>query len=99
MLAPETIATVVLPLDQVPYHQWVTVVDLARPANVEERALLLRLTEIGFVPGEAVRVMARGALGGDPLAVRLGHSTFALRRREAALVRVAARDSLEVAHD
>jgi len=45
-----------------------------------------RLEEIGFLPGERVMVTARGGLGGDPLAVRIGHSTFALRRAEAACV-------------
>ena len=52
------------------------------------RELVLRLTEIGFVPGEAVRIVASGVPGREPLAVRLGHTTFALRRHEAALVRV-----------
>jgi len=50
--------------------------------------VLLRLLEIGFLPGERVRVVARAFPGGDPLAVRVGRSTFALRRREAALVRI-----------
>lgn len=47
-----------------------------------------RLEEIGFLPGERVSVMARGQPGNDPLAVRVGHSTFALRRAEAACIRV-----------
>ena len=44
------------------------------------------LEEIGFIPGERVCVIARGAPGGDPLVVRVGLSTFALRRKEAACV-------------
>lgn len=47
-----------------------------------------RLEEIGFLPGERVVVMARAMPGGNPLAVRVGHSTFALRRAEAACVLV-----------
>ncbi len=47
-----------------------------------------RLEEIGFLPGERVSVMARGLPGRDPLAVRVGHSTFALRRAEAACIQV-----------
>lgn len=47
-----------------------------------------RLEEIGFLPGEHVRVMARGQPGNEPLAVRVGHSTFALRKAEAACVHV-----------
>jgi ferrous iron transport protein A len=45
-----------------------------------------RLEELGFLPGEPVMVMARAQPGGDPLAVRVGHSMFALRRAEAACV-------------
>lgn len=50
--------------------------------------LLRRLIEIGFLPGERVRVLARGVPGGTPLAVRVGTSTFALRRLEARCVQV-----------
>jgi len=46
-----------------------------------------QLGDIGLLPGERVRITARGAFGG-PLAVRIGSSTFALRREEAACVRV-----------
>jgi len=77
-------------LDQLPKGQWATVVDVQRRDDAELRELALRLTEIGFVPGEAVRVMATGVPGREPLAVRLGHTTFALRRHEAALIRVVA---------
>jgi ferrous iron transport protein A len=42
-----------------------------------------QLEEIGFLPGEPVCVMSRGLFGRDPLAVRVGLSTFALRRDEA----------------
>jgi ferrous iron transport protein A len=48
------------------------------------------LEEIGFIPGEQVVLMARAALGGDPLVVRVGQSTFALRRAEAACVQLKA---------
>jgi ferrous iron transport protein A len=47
-----------------------------------------QLQDIGFLPGEHVAVMARGLPGGDPLVVRIGLSTFALRRVEAACVQV-----------
>ena len=46
------------------------------------------LAEIGFLPGETVQLTAWGPFGGDPLVVRVGDSTFALRRAEAACVRV-----------
>lgn len=48
-----------------------------------------RLLELGFCPGERVEVLEEIWPGGDPLAVRIGNSVFALRRREAALVLVA----------
>ena len=57
-------------------------------ADAETGEVLLRLLEIGFLPGEPVQVMARAFPGHDPVAVRVGHTTFALRRHEAALVRV-----------
>jgi ferrous iron transport protein A len=78
-----------LRLDQLPNNQWATVLEVARPQGADDRDLVLRLTEIGFVPGEAVRIVASGLPGREPLAVRLGHTTFALRRHEAALIQVA----------
>jgi len=81
-------ATAAISLDQLPSHQWATVLDVSRPEEAEARDLVLRLTEIGFVPGEAVRIVATGVPNREPLAVRLGHTTFALRRHEAALVHV-----------
>lgn len=49
------------------------------------------LEEIGFLAGEPVTVLARAWPGGDPMVVRVGLSTFALRRAEAACVDVGAR--------
>jgi len=46
-----------------------------------------RLTELGFLPGEVVRIVARGLLRA-PIAVRIGTGTFALRLFEAACIRV-----------
>ena len=47
-----------------------------------------RLAELGFLPGETVRIVARGRMARDPIAVRIGTGTFALRLFEAACVRV-----------
>lgn len=55
-----------------------------------------RLLELGFVPGEALEVVEEIWPGADPMAIRLGNTTFALRRREALAVMVepqAARDN------
>ena len=63
---------------------------IATPETEEQRHLVLRLIEIGFLPGETVRVVAHGHPGREPIAVRLGHTTFALRRHEAAFIQVEA---------
>ena len=47
-----------------------------------------RLRELGFVRGEPVRIVAQGPLGGEPMLVQIGFTRFALRRAEAARVRV-----------
>lgn len=47
-----------------------------------------QLEDIGFIVGEPVTIMTKGALGGDPLVVRIGLSTFAIRKAEAACVLV-----------
>lgn len=47
-----------------------------------------RLREVGFVPGEAVSVVAVGPMGGDPILVQVGFTRFALRRSEATRVRL-----------
>jgi ferrous iron transport protein A len=41
-----------------------------------------RLMELGFISGERVEVLAQAMPGGDPFVVRVGTTTFALRRRE-----------------
>jgi ferrous iron transport protein A len=61
-----------------------TVAAVIAPPHSSEWAS--RLEEIGFIAGEQVLVTARAPLGGDPLVVRVGQSTFALRRAEAACV-------------
>ena len=47
-----------------------------------------RLVEIGFVPGETIQIIEEVWPGGDPMAVRIGSTVFALRRREARAVLV-----------
>ena len=77
-----------LQLDELPVRRW-AVIRAMRPAiGQSDRELLLRLTELGFLPGERVRIMAEGPGGREPIAVRVGHTTFALRRREASFILV-----------
>ena len=75
-------------LDQLNLHQPAIVhaVQSADAAMTPE--LIRRLAELGFLPGERVRVVARGVPGGTPLAVRIGTATFALRLIEARSVQV-----------
>jgi ferrous iron transport protein A len=47
-----------------------------------------RLRDLGFVAGEPVTLVGRGPVGGDPLLVQVGFTRFALRRSEAARIRV-----------
>jgi ferrous iron transport protein A len=56
--------------------------------ELPERARQLK--ELGFFQGEEVVLMRRTQPGSDPLVVRIGLSTFALRRAEAACVLVEA---------
>lgn len=67
----------VLHITPLPADQVGDGVDLAR-----------RLMELGFVPGERIRMLKRGIPGGDPLAIKVGNATFALRRFEAALITI-----------
>lgn len=56
------------------------------PEDRDDASSARRLLELGFVPGAEVEVLAAMWPDDDPLAVRVGGSTFALRRHEAALV-------------
>ena len=83
-------ASEALPLNRLPRNARATVLELRGLGQPDDQDRILRLTEIGFVPGEPVRVIAHGFPGGEPIAVRIGRSTFALRAHEAALVLVTA---------
>ena len=92
-LAPGSVSTSAAPLaplglDGLKSRTPALVTGLVPARDGREHSTLLRLLEIGFVPGETVQVLARGAWGGDPLAVRVGQATFALRQQEAAMVQV-----------
>ena len=65
-----------------------TVASVRPPQPGQDPELVLRLIEIGFLPGESVRVVARAQPGNDPIAVRLGRTTFALRRFEADFIQI-----------
>ena len=55
-----------------------------------DTAMLQRLGELGFIPGESLQLMRRGPGGREPLAVRVGDTLFALRLCEARCIEVEA---------
>ena len=65
-------------------------------AHVEYRGtndpIAERLEALGFVPGEPLRVVATGPLGGEPIVVLIGSTRFALRHAEASRVLLHAND-------
>jgi ferrous iron transport protein A len=95
---PQVVAASVSPPDSIPLTELrrgdiVRVAGLAVESSaalsIEERDLMIsRLRDLGFVAGARCELLARMWLGGDPLVVRIGGSTFALRRAEAAAVLV-----------
>ena len=57
-------------------------------AGLPEAELERRLIELGFVEGAAVELLHQGLFGCDPIAVRVAHTTIALRRQEAMAILV-----------
>ena len=70
----------------------------AEVASVEDCApgdpIAERLRALGFVAGEPVQVVAVGPIGADPILVRIGSTRFALRRAEAARIRISAPENV-----
>ena len=81
---PMAIAEKLVPLSTIGVGQTVTIREVRTGVSeLEGGDLGLRLLELGFVEGESLRVIAHGYPGREPLAVRIGSTTFALRRFEA----------------
>ena len=81
-----TLAQTMTTLDTLKVGQSATVIHLV-PTAQGGVDVPRRLMELGFVPGERIRMLKRGLPGG-PVAVKVGESTFALRKFEAALVSI-----------
>ena len=89
---------VAIALSDLPVGGFATIHAVLPAESAVDRHLVMRLIEIGFVPGERVRVVAHGHPGREPVAVRLSAadsgrrnmngSTFAMRRHEADFIRV-----------
>ena len=75
--------TLAMPLSQAGVGETVLIckVDTGMPESGGDVGL--RLLELGFVVGEPLRIIAHGFPGREPIAVRIGNTTFALRRFEA----------------
>lgn len=56
--------------------------------GTQDERVTLRLKELGFLPGAQLKVIGFGLMGSDPLAVQVNGTKFALRRAEAAKIRV-----------
>jgi ferrous iron transport protein A len=85
-----TLVPTLTTLDALKAGQSATVITLQPSATSAQDGgidVARRLMELGFVPGERIRMLKRG-LPGSPLAVKVGQSTFALRRFEAALISI-----------
>ena len=84
--SPEIVAFAnkLVPLSRVGIGQTVTIREVRTGVSeLEGGDIGLRLLELGFVEGETLRVIAHGFPGNEPIAVRIGNTTFALRRFEA----------------
>ncbi|WP_374431893.1 FeoA family protein [Ideonella dechloratans] len=75
-------------LSQLPTGARALVDRLEAASPVIDDGTLLRLAELGFLPGEPVQIVQRGPGGREPLAVLVGDTLFALRLVEAGCVAV-----------
>jgi ferrous iron transport protein A len=82
-----------------PFHRETTSLDLlsvgarARVLSIDwsalEQAEAFRLRHFGFDEGVTVEPLHLGPFGRDPMAIRVGRMTVAIRRKHASAVRVA----------
>ncbi|WP_428423294.1 FeoA family protein [Methylibium sp.] len=75
-------------LSELKMGQHATVTGLRLTDGAVDASLLQRLGELGFLPGEPVRLLRRGPGGREPLAVQVGDTLFALRLAEAGCIEV-----------
>jgi ferrous iron transport protein A len=85
------LAAIGRPLTELPLRVDARIVALVPPEEAHDPEIVARLGELGFLPGERVRILARAPFG-DPRAVRVGTGTFALRAGEAHCVHVRLED-------
>jgi len=79
--APRTLASL-------PAGGRATVTGVVAASPEIDAVALRRLGELGFLPGEPVRLLRRGPGGREPLAVLIGETMFALRLIEAQCIEI-----------
>lgn len=81
-------------LDQAVEHMAYRILAVRQGDAFVDKDSARQLQELGFIRGEEVVLLRRTQPGSDPLVVRIGASTFALRKAEAHCIEI----SPEVAH-
>jgi ferrous iron transport protein A len=87
-IASTTMSKLEISLAELPVGMPATISSISTSTFESDLPMIQRLVEIGFIPGETVKVIAQGHPGREPIAVRIGGTTFALRRFEADYVYV-----------
>ncbi len=78
-----------LSVASLPFRIEATIVSLNPEDSMRtDPKMLMRLAELGFLPGERATVMHRGPGGREPIAVQVGDTMFALRSIEAECIEV-----------
>lgn len=73
-------------LNNIPIGQHLRIQRIDNPLAPPD--LCQHLQQLGFLPGEEIVVQRRARPGNDPLIVRVGSCTFAMRKFEAACIQV-----------
>ena len=81
-------------LSQLKKGDYGTIMGIANADESRPESIRTRLLELGFLPGEKIFIVAESFWGRDPIAVRIGNATFALRRLEASMIYIT-KDTLE----
>lgn len=71
-----------LPLSDLPKNTSAQITHI-HSSNTTHDAFMLRLKELGFLPGATLQVIGYGLFGKDPIAVQINGTRFGLRRQEA----------------
>ena len=87
-LNPDPAPQKICNLAQLKKGEYATIMGLADANADRPEFVRARLMELGFFQGEKISIVAEPFPGCDPIAVRVGNTTFALRRLEASMIYV-----------